>query len=101
MSDFVGVEGGLGGGGGGRGGVEGGRRPHLIVMVGLPARGKTYIAKKLARWYWGAQLLEDWWDMLAYSESGSIIDTIATCFNKCPVCSEHRYLWPGTSAGRV
>ena len=53
MSDFVGVEGGLGGGGGGRGGVEGGRRPHLIVMVGLPARGKTYIAKKLARWYWG------------------------------------------------
>ena len=55
MSDFVGVEGGLGAGGGGRGGagVEGGRRPHLIVMVGLPARGKTYIAKKLARWYWG------------------------------------------------
>ena len=33
-------------------GIEGGRgsrRPHLIVMVGLPARGKTYIAKKLAR----------------------------------------------------
>ena len=37
----------------GLGGIEGGRgsrRPHLIVMVGLPARGKTYIAKKLARW---------------------------------------------------
>ena len=33
-------------------GIEGGRlirRAHLIVMVGLPARGKTYIAKKLAR----------------------------------------------------
>ena len=53
MSGFVRVDGGLGGGAGGRGGVEGGRRPHLIVMVGLPARGKTYIAKKLARWYWG------------------------------------------------
>ena len=24
-------------------------RPHLLVMVGLPARGKTYIAMKLAR----------------------------------------------------
>ena len=53
MSGFGGVEGAPGGVGGGRGGVEGGRRPHLIVMVGLPARGKTYIAKKLARWYWG------------------------------------------------
>ena len=53
MSGFGGVEGAPGGVGGGRGGVEGGRRPHLIVMVGLPARGKTYIAKKLARWNWG------------------------------------------------
>ena len=24
--------------------------PHVICMVGLPARGKTYIAKKLARY---------------------------------------------------
>jgi len=24
--------------------------PHVIAMVGLPARGKTYIAKKLARY---------------------------------------------------
>ena len=25
-------------------------QPHVICMVGLPARGKTYIAKKLARY---------------------------------------------------
>lgn len=24
--------------------------PHVIVMVGLPARGKTYMAKKLTRY---------------------------------------------------
>ena len=24
--------------------------PHVICMVGLPARGKTYISKKLARY---------------------------------------------------
>lgn len=24
--------------------------PHIIAMVGLPARGKTYIAKKLSRY---------------------------------------------------
>ena len=24
--------------------------PHVIVMVGLPARGKTYISKKLSRY---------------------------------------------------
>ena len=24
--------------------------PHMICMVGLPARGKTYISKKLARY---------------------------------------------------
>lgn len=25
-------------------------KPHVIAMVGLPARGKTYISKKLARY---------------------------------------------------
>ena len=24
--------------------------PHVVVMVGLPARGKTYMAKKLTRY---------------------------------------------------
>jgi len=24
--------------------------PHVIVLVGLPARGKTYISKKLSRY---------------------------------------------------
>lgn len=24
--------------------------PHVVAMVGLPARGKTYIAMKLARY---------------------------------------------------
>lgn len=25
-------------------------KPHVIAMVGLPARGKTYISKKLSRY---------------------------------------------------
>ena len=52
----------------------GGRsEPHVIVMVGLPARGKTYIAKKLARWR--AALCVLYWAVLytVYSNAGVVI----------------------------
>ena len=35
-------------------------RPLAVVMVGLPARGKTYIARKLARYL-------DWTGSVSYT----------------------------------
>ena len=47
--------------------------PLAIVMVGLPARGKTYIAKKLTRYLnWVGYDTKGWWNTCLWSEVNNL-----------------------------
>jgi hypothetical protein len=55
---------------------------QVIVMVGLPARGKTYIAKKMTR-------CEDGWEIISLLVSHSVPDDACIC----SPCQLHLLSW--------
>lgn len=52
--------------------------PTLIVMVGLPARGKTYISKKLTRYLnWiGVPTKGDWFTFVDIGRIGQMLGVL-------------------------